>query len=172
MDHPDLVDTSNAASFPAKQKDPVCGMDVDPANAGYQTQRNGKGYFFCSAGCLAKFQANPDKILSSAPTPMGSGLVSLAGPALVMPAMGTPAVPNAQSPGDPGRDTRAHVGPTYVCPMCPEVRQIPSVEWRSTPSRRRHRRPDASTHAQCIRKSCERSQGIVRYAAWHSSRAR
>jgi len=124
MDHPDLVDTSNAASFPAKQKDPVCGMDVDPANAGYQTQRNGKGYFFCSAGCLAKFQANPDKILSSAPTPMGSGLVSLAGPALVMPAMGTPAVPNAQSPGDPGRDTRAHVGPTYVCPMCPEVRQI------------------------------------------------
>src|SRR6266436_6562321 len=38
--------------------------------------------------------------------------------------MGAPAVPIAQSPGDPGRDTRAHVGPTYVCPMCPEVRQI------------------------------------------------
>src|SRR5882762_1799415 len=124
MDHPDLVDTSNAASFPAKQKDPVCGMDVDPANARYQTQHNGKKYFFCSAGCLAKFQANPEKILSSPPTPMGSGLVSLAGPALVMPTMGAPAVPIAQAPSDPGRDTRAHVGPTYVCPMCPEVRQI------------------------------------------------
>jgi len=124
MDHPDLVDTSNAASFPAKQKDPVCGMDVDPANARYQTQHNGKKYFFCSAGCLAKFQANPEKILSSPPQPMGSGLVSLAGPALVTPTMGAPAVPIAQSPGDPGRDTRAHVGPTYVCPMCPEVRQI------------------------------------------------
>src|SRR5882762_10740716 len=124
MDHPDLVDTSNAASFPAKQKDPVCGMDVDPANARYQTQHNGKKYFFCSAGCLAKFQASPEKILSSPPQPMGSGLVSLAGPALVTPTMGAPAVPIAQSPGDPGRDTRAHVGPTYVCPMCPEVRQI------------------------------------------------
>src|SRR5437879_1393778 len=124
MDHPDLVDTSNAASFPAKHKDPVCGMDVDPANVRYQTQHNGKEYFFCSAGCLAKFQANPEKILSSPPQPMGSGLVSLAGPALVMPTMGAPAVPIAQSPGVPAKDTRAHVGPTYVCPMCPEVRQI------------------------------------------------
>src|SRR6266446_3695877 len=124
MDHRDPVDTTNAASPPTKQKDPVCGMDVAPADARYQTQHNGKKYFFCSAGCLAKFQANPEKILSSPPQPMGSGLVSSAGPALVMPTMGKPAVPNAQSPGDPGRDTRAHVGPTYVCPMCPEVRQI------------------------------------------------
>ena len=119
MNHLDPVDTSNAASSPAKQKDPVCGMDVNPATARYKTQHNGKEYFFCSAGCLAKFQANPEKILSSAPQPMGSGLVSLGGPALVMPTMGKPAAPNAQSAGRPGKDTR-----TYVCPMCPEVRQI------------------------------------------------
>src|ERR1700674_1259633 len=120
MDHLDPVDTSNAASSPARQKDPICGMDVDPANARYQTQHNGKEYFFCSAGCLTKFQASPEKILSSPPKPMGSGLVSLGGPALVMPAMGKSAAPDAKSASGPAKDTRAHVGPTYVCPMCPE----------------------------------------------------
>jgi P-type Cu+ transporter len=124
MNHLDPVETSNAASSLAKQKDPVCGMDVDPANTRYQTEHNGKEFFFCSAGCLARFQANPEKILSSAPQPMGSGLVSLSGPALVMPTTGKPSAPKAQLPGEPGKDTRAHVGPTYVCPMCPEVRQI------------------------------------------------
>jgi Cu+-exporting ATPase len=119
MDHLNPVDTSNAASSPAKQKDPVCGMDVDPANARYQTQHKGKEYFFCCAGCLAKFQADPEKILSSPPKPMGSGLVSLGGPALVMPTMGKPSAPDAQLPGATGKDARA-----YVCPMCPEVRQI------------------------------------------------
>src|SRR4030088_2813914 len=119
MDHLDPVDTSNVASSPAKQKDPVCGMDVDPANARHQTQHSGKEYFFCSAGCLAKFQANPEKTLASPPKPMGSGLVSLGGPALVMPTMGKPSAANAQLQGGPAKDTRAHVGPTYVCPMCP-----------------------------------------------------
>jgi Cu+-exporting ATPase len=119
MDHLNPVDTSNAASSPAKQKDPVCGMDVDPANARYQVQHKGKEYFFCCAGCLAKFQANPEKILSSPPKPMGSGLVSLGGPALVTPTMGKPSAPDAQLPGATGKDARA-----YVCPMCPEVRQI------------------------------------------------
>ena len=124
MNHLDPLDASNAASPRTKQKDPVCGMDVDPANARYQTQHDGKEHFFCSAGCLTKFQANPEKILSSALQPRSSGLVSLGGPALVMPTTGKPAAPNAQLPGDRGKDTRAHVGPTYVCPMCPEVRQV------------------------------------------------
>ena len=129
MDHLDPVGTSNAASPSTKRKDPVCGMDVDPANARYQTQHNGKEYFFCSARCLTQFQASPEEILSSPPKPMRSGLVSLGGPALVMPTMGKPSPPKAQLPGDPGKDTRAHVSPThvsptYVCPMCPEVRQI------------------------------------------------
>jgi Cu+-exporting ATPase len=120
MDHLDPVNTSNAASSPAWQKDPVCGMDVDPANARYQTQHNAKEFFFCSAGCLTKFQANPEKVLASAPQAMGSGLVSLSGPVLVMPTMGKPAAAsNATSAGGPAKDSRA-----YVCPMCPEVRQI------------------------------------------------
>src|SRR5258706_5892219 len=60
-----------------KAIDPVCGMKVDPTTAKFKSAHLGKEYFFCSAGCLAKFNANPEKILSSPPTPMGSGLVSL-----------------------------------------------------------------------------------------------
>jgi len=111
MDHLTPPDTPNAGSSSSKAKDPVCGMDVNPATARYKTLHNGKEYFFCSAGCLAKFQANPEKILSSVPKPitMGSGLVS-------------PGAPAAIDEGKQGegrhKDTR-----DYVCPMCPEVRQ-------------------------------------------------
>lgn len=42
-----------------KMKDPVCGMDVDPATAKYQTTHNGTTHYFCSAGCKSKFEADP-----------------------------------------------------------------------------------------------------------------
>jgi Cu+-exporting ATPase len=138
MDH--LDPTSSAA----KEKDPVCGMDVNPATARFKALHNEKEYFFCGAGCLAKFQANPDQILSAPPKPMSiakpmtmtSGLVSLGNPAdsskdspkgsstmvmpTLLPTMTKPAAAvKAPLPGASGKDTRA-----YVCPMCPEVRQI------------------------------------------------
>ena len=120
MDHIDP-----APSF-AKAKDPVCGMDVNPATARYKTLHNGKEYFFCSAGCLAKFQANPEKILSSPPKPMTmtSELVSLRAPTgipkMVMPTLTTPTLSTPAAVGaGKQKDTR-----TYVCPMYPEVRQI------------------------------------------------
>lgn len=40
-------------------KDPVCGMDVDPKKAVHRAEHKGQSYYFCSAGCLKKFQANP-----------------------------------------------------------------------------------------------------------------
>jgi Cu+-exporting ATPase len=121
MDHLDPVDTRNPAPSSAKAKDPVCGMDVNPATARFKTLHNDKEYFFCSAGCLAKFQANPEKILSCPPKPMTttSGLVSLGTPTLTMPTRSVPAsAPIAPLAVGPGKKTRA-----YVCPMCPEVRQ-------------------------------------------------
>ena len=130
MDHLTPPDVPNAAPPSAKAKDPVCGMDVNPATARYRTLHNGKEYFFCSAGCLAKFQADPTTILSSPPKPMtmGSGLVSLGTPVgipkMIMPTLTTPtsaapvAVGESKGEGKP-KDTR-----TYVCPMCPEARQI------------------------------------------------
>jgi len=48
----------------ATATDPVCGMTVDPATAKHRTQHAGKTEFFCSAGCRAKFEADPEKYLS------------------------------------------------------------------------------------------------------------
>jgi Cu+-exporting ATPase len=108
----------------SQEKDPVCGMAVDPATARFKTEHSGKTYFFCCAACLAKFQANPEKILSALPKPMGSAFVALGalGGAQTAGIKKTPAAAetSGSSPvGAPKKDTRA-----YVCPMCPEVRQI------------------------------------------------
>ena len=84
-------------------KDPVCGMDVNPATSTLMAVRDGKTFHFCSAGCQAKFEANPDQYAGHA------------GPA-----------------GHAGHD-HATVGATevpagaevaeYTCPMHPEIRQ-------------------------------------------------
>jgi Cu+-exporting ATPase len=53
-------------------RDPVCGMKVDPQKAAGAVEHEGKTYHFCSKGCAAKFQADPDKYLvpQAAPEPM------------------------------------------------------------------------------------------------------
>ena len=47
--------------------DPVCGMTVDPAKTAHHAAHDGTDYHFCSAGCLAKFTAEPAKYLSDIP---------------------------------------------------------------------------------------------------------
>jgi Cu+-exporting ATPase len=52
--------------------DPVCGMSVDPHTAAHRHTHEGRPYYFCSAGCRAKFAADPRKYLAGkaqAPTP-------------------------------------------------------------------------------------------------------
>jgi P-type Cu+ transporter len=44
-------------------RDPVCGMLVDPHTTQHRHQHEGRTYYFCSAGCLAKFKAEPAKYL-------------------------------------------------------------------------------------------------------------
>ncbi|QNK83444.1 YHS domain-containing protein [Nakamurella sp. PAMC28650] len=39
--------------------DPVCGMTVDPATAERRAIRDGRSYWFCSAGCRQKFLSDP-----------------------------------------------------------------------------------------------------------------
>jgi len=57
--------------FPILQKaagviDPVCGMPVDPSHAAGKSSYQEKVYYFCSKGCLAKFEADPEKYLHPA----------------------------------------------------------------------------------------------------------
>ncbi len=44
-------------------KDPVCGMMVDPHATQHKAAHAGRPYYFCSAGCRAKFLAEPDRYL-------------------------------------------------------------------------------------------------------------
>jgi P-type Cu+ transporter len=82
--------------------DPVCGMTVVPERAAARVEHDGKEYFFCSKGCGAKFQQDPQRYFAApGSSPIASGgLVTLGDPAAMPPAPGT----------------------TYICPMDPEVR--------------------------------------------------
>jgi Cu+-exporting ATPase len=44
--------------------DPVCGMTVDPARTTHHADHAGRVYHFCSAGCRAKFAADPERYLA------------------------------------------------------------------------------------------------------------
>jgi Cu+-exporting ATPase len=80
------------------EKDPVCGMNVDPSAAAATVSHIGKTYYFCSRGCAEKFQTDAARYLS------GSGSPSRVAPVSPKPT------------STPQRNT-------YVCPMDPEVRQ-------------------------------------------------
>jgi len=51
-------------------------MTVDPHTAKHRHTHEGRPYYFCSAGCLAKFKADPAKYLApakeAAPVPAGT----------------------------------------------------------------------------------------------------
>ncbi|KRW94683.1 heavy metal translocating P-type ATPase [Paracoccus sp. MKU1] len=49
-----------------KVKDPVCGMMVDPHTTQHKAEHAGRPYYFCSAGCRAKFLAEPERYLDPA----------------------------------------------------------------------------------------------------------
>ena len=58
--------------------DPVCGMTVDPASAAGHTERRGRDYFFCSAGCQQAFDADPEKFnAGDGEAKAGAGVVTM-----------------------------------------------------------------------------------------------
>jgi Cu+-exporting ATPase len=100
----------------AKEIDPVCGMLVDPATAKHRFEHKGKNYFFCCGGCLEKFRSDPMRFLGTKPA---ATLVHL-GSAPVASATHNATVTATQSEPPVSREPDSR---SYVCPMCPEVRQ-------------------------------------------------
>jgi len=43
------------------QRDPVCGMMVDERKAKLKSERDGRVFYFCSAGCKAEFDKDPQR---------------------------------------------------------------------------------------------------------------
>ena len=68
--HSPLAAGRGAAS--ARAKDPVCGMLVDPSAARHKTIHDGQTYYFCCAGCLTKFTADPARYLHPVEPPAAS----------------------------------------------------------------------------------------------------
>ena len=88
-------------------RDPVCGMEVHPEKAKHTFDHEGTTYLFCCGGCRTAFAAAPQEFLqASAAGGHGAGA-----PTRVAPATGGALPP----------------GTTYVCPMCPEVRETAAV---------------------------------------------
>jgi Cu+-exporting ATPase len=94
-------------------KDPVCGMTVNPSTARHSHEHEGSRYLFCSAGCLKKFQAEPQRYLAKDKKPAaccgGHGAQHSLGHHAH--AAATP----ASRPAPPGAQ--------YTCPMHPEILQ-------------------------------------------------
>jgi Cu+-exporting ATPase len=122
--------TTEASSI---ERDPVCGMAVDPARAAVSYGHTGKTYYFCCRGCQEKFRAEPGKYLQSdglkiesAPgpktfvgiAPASSHSVQIA-PALARPIHRQSVLPAAA----PSSTTISKDANEYTCPMDPEVHQ-------------------------------------------------
>lgn len=45
-------------------RDPVCGMQVDEAQAAGRSEYQGQTYYFCSASCKQQFDQNPQRYAS------------------------------------------------------------------------------------------------------------
>jgi P-type Cu+ transporter len=116
-----VTNLSNQPS--ALERDPVCGMNVNPATAKHVYQHSGKNYYFCCAPCMEKFKVDPAKYLSAAAParPFGSvtlGTASAAPSSHVHREQLEQIKPQTQAP-----PRAAAEGVAYVCPMCPEVRE-------------------------------------------------
>jgi Cu+-exporting ATPase len=111
------------------EKDPVCGMNVNPATARHTYTHAGQTYYFCCTGCVEKFKADPQKYLGNPAPTMSSGLVTLGSAPPHGARVEATAVPanislhqssSAPAPTAPAKQGDSQV---YVCPMCAEVRE-------------------------------------------------
>jgi Cu+-exporting ATPase len=103
------------------ERDPVCGMNVNPATAKHIYAHGGKNFYFCCAPCVEKFKASPDKYLTAPPPAKPSGLVTLGAAKPAAPPLLHETLLHETSLRENIHRDRST--PAYVCPMCPEVRE-------------------------------------------------
>ena len=125
------------------ERDPVCGMNVDPDKAAAKIEHALKTYYFCAPGCAERFQQAPETYLSGSENRGAPGLVSLQMPAPSSQA-GAAVEPAPQSAGHsahhrPAAHNEIHSAassatwasatanpahPRYTCPMHPQIAQL------------------------------------------------
>ncbi len=93
--HPD----DRASTGDGLATDPVCGMKVKTDDTRFEAEEGGQRFVFCSAGCKARFEADPGRFLEP---------------------RNDRAAASAEAAGSHGDTSQ---GTVYVCPMDPEIRQ-------------------------------------------------
>ncbi|MBI2357320.1 MAG: heavy metal translocating P-type ATPase, partial [Deltaproteobacteria bacterium] len=108
------------------EKDPVCGMDVEPQSAAGSYEHDGRTYYFCSEPCLERFRENPAKFFAGAVSEAES-------PARAATGLYTCPMDPEVRQEEPGACPKCGMalepmmvpspfGPVeYVCPMHPEI---------------------------------------------------
>jgi Cu+-exporting ATPase len=90
------------------ERDPVCGMQVDPARAAAKVEHDGRTYLFCSGGCAKKFSESPEKYLAPKAAKIEpAGLITIGAAKHI----------HASSEIKTSQNTAVE----YTCPMHPEV---------------------------------------------------
>jgi Cu+-exporting ATPase len=97
------------------ERDPVCGMIVDPEKAAGTAEHGGKRYYFCSKGCALRFSKEPERFLAAhgAAGMQPDGDASRPGPQLHSIAAAPSAT--AKTPFEEAKKSR------YTCPMHPQI---------------------------------------------------
>jgi Cu+-exporting ATPase len=113
-----------------REKDPVCGMSVEPAKAGAKQEFRGNTYYFCSKRCAERFAKEPEKFLAAPGTsgmaPHSGGPAQHADSARRAASAGgalagkTPAVQGGAETNQIAAEKSAY----YTCPMHPQILQI------------------------------------------------
>jgi heavy metal translocating P-type ATPase len=107
------------------EKDFVCGMTVDLNKSAATVEFAGRPYYFCSRGCAAKFQQNPEKFIdddaASAATQGAQhqhGPMQIAAAASATDAMGDAAESEINRAS---AEAKAEKAVRYTCPMHPQI---------------------------------------------------
>ena len=93
--------TLSVLSESRMEKDPVCGMMVDPRKSAAKTEYGGETYHFCSTRCAERFAKEPAKFLAA---PATAGMTEAGTPAATV------------------TDRQKQI--QYTCPMDPEIVQL------------------------------------------------
>ena len=105
--------------------DPVCGMTVEPETAAGRVEHAGTTYYFCSAGCVERFKANPESFLAlasaqvAAPPPAGTEYFCPMDPEVRQDHPGS--CPKCGMALEPDLSTASLTRVEYTCPMHPEI---------------------------------------------------
>jgi Cu+-exporting ATPase len=110
---PDIKKPRLTLHLEALVKDFVCGMLVDPEKAAAKIEYGGHTRYFCSEGCAAKFEKEPEKYLAAHEKAVKESILQASHSA-----HSEHTVPAPKSPPIAAKGTR------YTCPMHPQIIQI------------------------------------------------